>query len=106
MEQAHSQFMELVEWDWCELPNGNHLHGIRRFSGEDDLVPVGGAGVTACGRSGRLSIPGLFARMDAQRCMACCTALGYPRGVGSPKNGGDEIRALIEARLRKLERAG
>lgn len=93
-----SDFLELVEWDWCQLPRGGMLHAMRSFDGDDDWVPVGGPGVTACGIRGRLGIPGLFSRLGATRCYRCCSALGYPFGAGSPKND-DACRLLVEARI-------
>lgn len=41
----------------------------------------------ACGRVAKqLHIPGMGTRMSMERCRGCCRALGYPWGVGSPKN--------------------
>jgi hypothetical protein len=97
MTRADSEFLDLCELDWAQTPTGTILHAVASFDGDDDLVPVGGLGVTVCGRRGRLSIPGMFMRMHAPRCRACCRALGYPDGVGSPKNN-ENCRALAEAR--------
>lgn len=53
-------------------------------SQDDYDTPVDGR--TLCGRSCRLTIPGVFSRMGAPRCPACCAAAGLPPGAGSPKN--------------------
>jgi hypothetical protein len=52
----------------------------------DGLCPVGIEGITACGLSGRLGMPGLFSRMDAPRCKRCCKKVGIPYGNGAPFN--------------------
>jgi len=31
-------------------------------------------------------MPGIFSRMGAPRCKACCRALGLPEGDGAPYN--------------------
>ena len=80
------EFMGLVDYDWCVLPSYGMLHYPRSFEGDDEYVPVGGPGVTLCGRSGRLSIPGFLGRMSCPRCSRCCKAKGLPLGIGSPKN--------------------
>lgn len=50
---------------------------------------------TTCGRvMTNLTVPGIFTRQLARRCAACCRALGYPKGIGSPKND-DACRALL-----------
>jgi hypothetical protein len=92
----------IAEWDWVWVGSGERLHALADV---DDDVAVendwGGPGVTACGRHGWLSIPGLFSRMGTDRCSNCCKAAGMPLGVGSPKND-DECRPLVERRLREL----
>ena len=54
----------------------------------DDGTPemIRGDGVTVCGKRGFLHMPGIFSRMGAPRCPACCKALGIPKGDGAPKN--------------------
>lgn len=47
-----------------------------------------------CGVGFRQTIPGLFSRMGARRCPDCCDRLGYPHGVGSPKND-PECRRIL-----------
>lgn len=102
MNRAESEFLDIVEWDWAQFPTGSILHAADTFDGDDGLIPVGGQGVSVCGRSGRLGIPGIFSRMGAPRCKRCCTVLGWPSGVGSPKNV-EELRPLAEARLSRWQ---
>ena len=52
----------------------------------DGYIPIGIQGETACGRSGRLSMPGVFSRMGAPRCKRCCRKTGVPPGNGAPFN--------------------
>ncbi len=91
----------LAEWDWVTdyrgRPSRERLHNL---ASADDPAEwednAGGAGVTSCGkRSDWWSIPGLFSRMSVKRCKACCDALGYPHGKGSPKNDAECRRILL-----------
>jgi hypothetical protein len=52
----------------------------------DFLVPIGIQGTTACGRTSRLGMPGLFSRMGEKRCIRCCRLVGIPPGKGAPFN--------------------
>lgn len=100
MLEALQDLREVAEWDWVQIDSAGAtiLHAPAIIVGPDDLVPVGGPGWTVCGRSGRLGIPGFGSRMAAPRCKQCCRRLGWPHGVGSPKNDA-ELRPLVEARL-------
>jgi hypothetical protein len=40
----------------------------------------------ACQLNRRWDMPGMFSRLGASRCTACCTALGIPAGNGTPAN--------------------
>jgi hypothetical protein len=40
----------------------------------------------ACTLRRRWSMPGMFSRVSAPRCAACCRALGIPAGNGTPAN--------------------
>lgn len=96
------ELVELAEWDWVVTSNGSRLHHLERF---DDTVRSaidwGGPGTISCGRwSDWLGIAGAFTRMGAKRCDRCCDRVGFPRGVGSPKND-RTLRPLVEARLAK-----
>lgn len=91
----------LAEWDWVVIGGWDRLHHAARF---DD--PDGDAydehGRTSCGREGWLSIPGMFARLGGTaRCAHCCRIVGFPQGIGSPKNDA-ALRPLVEQRIRKL----
>jgi hypothetical protein len=50
-----------------------------------------GTGVTACGLMDSLHMPGIFSRMGAVRCPACCRAAGVPSGHGNPFNEGIDV---------------
>lgn len=90
----------MAEWNWLLLGEGGVLHHAAWWT--PDHEEVQGRGVTECGRKGWLHIPGLFTRMGADRCQPCCDQLGFPRGVGSPRND-DACRPFVE---RILERGG
>lgn len=94
----------LLEWDWLYTQHANRLHHVPLTDEQaeelgDNSQLEETAVVASCGR--RLywpSIPGLFSRMGMARCSRCCDRLGYPRGVGSPKND-TALHPLIKARL-------
>jgi integrase len=104
---AVSEWREIVEWDWALLGRfGVQLHAVRSL--DDDIATEeqwGGDGTTECGKHGHLSIPGLFDRMGAQRCVRCCVVTGMPFGKQSPKNV-EECRPVVEARLTALGEKG
>lgn len=89
----------LNDLDWVISPHGARLHHVALTPErdaqltEDGLLPDGA--VAACGwRLTSVAIPGVFSRLHVRRCAPCCDALGYPRGVGSPKND-PACRALL-----------
>jgi hypothetical protein len=87
------------EWDWWETPSGNVLHSASMaYDPHPPYCGVGGNGITACGRTAELWIPGIASRLALHRCTRCHRALGYPEGWGSPKNS-EECRPLVEKRL-------
>jgi hypothetical protein len=104
--QAHDEdvrdLLALAEWDWVVGGTGRSkfLHHLASFddpkqAGDD----WGGPGVASCGyRNDWFCIPGIFTRMGAERCPRCCKAVGFPVGVGSPKND-EALRPLVEARI-------
>lgn len=101
------QFREIGEWDWYSPFRGfgrgrGQLHLIVSADwGQSEHDWFVEQGTTACGRTTGASIAGMFSRMGATRCPKCCTAVGYPRGVGSPKND-EAVRPLTEQRLAYL----
>lgn len=97
--EREREFFEIGEWDWwyTGTPNCTVLHSATVTY--DPIYDVGGDGVTACGRKLRLWIPGIFSRMGLRRCTRCCDRLGFPQGIGSPKND-KKCRPLVERRLR------
>jgi hypothetical protein len=97
-----AEVREIGEWDWWDTRRGDCLHAAEVVY--DPIYDVAGNGVTACGRKTWLGIPGLFTRMGLPRCSRCCKRLGYPQGIGSPKNS-TECRPLVEARLAAVRRS-
>lgn len=94
----------LMEWDWCYGQTSTVLHHVKLLRDEHaeewaDTSQLVSATATCGRRLYWLSVPGLLSRMGAKRCARCCDRLGYPRGVGSPKND-DDCRPLVEARLK------
>lgn len=86
----------MAERDWWYARPYNVLHAAEVEY--DPLQDTAGDGTTACGWKAHLAIPGIFSRMGLRRCAKCCRRLGYPQGVGSPKN--DALcRPLVEHRL-------
>lgn len=98
---AHAAW-ELGEWDWWYAAPYNVLHAAEVEYDTD--LEVSGSGVSACGWKAHFAIPGMFSRMGLRRCSKCCDKLGYPRGVGSPKND-PKCRKLVEARLLQRKNA-
>ena len=93
----------LLEWDWLVSRGGKLLHhaDLSPDAAEEmeEMAALVGDIRLTCGRRVSVAmIPGIFARMGARRCRRCCAALGYPEGVGSPKND-DACRPLVETRL-------
>lgn len=98
-----SPWREIAEWDWVLLGyHGETLHAIGSLTNGDTADDDWhGDGDTACGRFGRMVIPGLFSRMGASRCKRCCKVTGMPQGAQSPKNI-DECRPIVERRIAAL----
>jgi hypothetical protein len=71
---------------WVQFLGGARLHRLSRAAWDAPDEMVAGHGLAVCGRRGRMSMPGIFSRMDAQRCPACCRALCIPNGNGAPFN--------------------
>lgn len=97
---SRPEWLEITEWDWTLLGvRGQVLHAVGSLTNaataDDDWH---GDGTTACGRDGRMLIPGIFTRMSAKRCARCCEILRMPYGIGSPKND-KGCRPIVEGRL-------
>ena len=80
--------MSSDDWrrDWLYFANGERLHRVVAITWREDCGLTSGPGETLCGRSGRLSIPGIMSRMGMPRCVRCCKLTGIPRGDGAPFN--------------------
>ena len=75
---------------WLVLPSWNRLHRVAAIEWCDAEWHGHGTGTTLCGRTGSLSMPGIFSRMGLPRCAHCCRIAGIPRGDGAPSNSGIE----------------
>jgi hypothetical protein len=98
-EELHA-LLRYAEWDWVVTGRWDKLHHLAAFDDPEQAgKDWGGPARLSCGRHSKfVCIPGVGTRMDAPRCQQCCRKLGYPDGIGSPKND-DRCRPLIEARL-------
>jgi hypothetical protein len=77
--------------DWLLAATGDELH-FAALSDVDAVRVVNDAGMhqetgLVCGEvTAGVYLPGWLSRMGAPRCAGCCEALGYPAGVGAPRN--------------------
>jgi hypothetical protein len=89
----------LVAYDWLVSRAWNRLHFAELTTDQlaamyDDRCLWTNIRL-ACGRTAAyISIPGVFTRLGAPRCLGCCRALNYSPGNGSPKND-PACRALL-----------
>ena len=98
-----AQFRDIARMDWLYAPTKyDKLHcpvgeyGMPDWHAEDVTF--------ACGRTVKAAyIPGIFSRMGLPRCNRCCDAVGFPRGVGSPKND-DVCRELLGLPVEREEK--
>lgn len=95
----HDVTKERPEWVYSSSGTTNVLHRVRRRSSICasatsrawwkrwfiDTLPNPVLEM-ACGRMLRVSAPGIFSRMGAPRCRACCRALRITAGDGCPIN--------------------
>ncbi|MFC0626153.1 hypothetical protein [Kribbella deserti] len=92
--------LPIADYDWVHLVKGNLLHHPKLTPEQHQECEESGGiynePVTLdCGiEVTTIMIPGMFTRMGAQRCPACCAATGLPPGKGSPKND-DECRKVL-----------
>lgn len=85
---------ELTRLNWIVMADdAKYLHGLAPDTADETLIEMveDGAAVarSACDRTSHCWVPGVLDRLGmtgAERCPACCDALGLPHGVGSPKN--------------------
>lgn len=71
---------------WLVLPAWGVLHRVSAIEWSADHDETQGQGVTCCGRSGVLAMPGVFSRIGLPRCKRCCKVAGVPEGNGAPFN--------------------
>lgn len=64
------------------------LHRIAAIEWDPDYQDqmIRGLGITLCGLSGRLHMPGIFSRMGRKCCSKCCRLMSIPEGYGAPFN--------------------
>lgn len=101
-----SRFREILEWDWAYTEACSYdgrLHHVATLESPDAEIAKEwrSRGTSTCGLWNTWLIPGLISRMSRPRCSKCCDKLGWPRGVGSPKND-EALSPLVDARLRAL----
>ena len=93
-----------AEYDWVVPASGRGVlhHAQDAEADADDWVLYDV--LTSCGRPMEGAyIPGMLTRMGAKRCSQCCDRLGYPRGIGSPKND-EACRELLRKRIEEIKR--
>lgn len=102
MTHVPGEVRAACERDWHIRATKNYLlrlHSVRLYS----YVTPEGKGESCCdgGNADNWRLPNVTERLLAKRCETCCSALGYPKGVGSPKNS-SLCRPLVLARLKAL----
>lgn len=70
---------------WLVNSQWQLLHRVSSIQWNDGDM-TSGQGVTVCGSSWRLTMPGLFSRTGLKRCPKCCRLLSIPQGGGAPFN--------------------
>ena len=93
-----SDLQWLAEWDWLIGPGATVLHHPAAGEWDNDEWVAESIAYTCGVVASWARIPGISERLGRKRCARCCDRLGYPRGVGSPKND-DACRPLVEERL-------
>lgn len=74
---------------WLVFPRTwDCLHRVADIEWDEREDMIGGEGTTLCGRTGHLTMPGLFSRLGLPRCAHCCRLAGVPCGFGAPVNQG------------------
>lgn len=94
-----ASFRSLIRFDWLVTKSWNRLHfadlSDAQVAEMEENCLLYGSVTLSCGRTAAMvSIPGIFTRMGAPRCIRCCQVRGYPLGNGSPKND-DACRVLL-----------
>lgn len=107
----HELFLQLIEYarfNWLISGSGNRLHCGKIMT--PDIAEWRFRDVTfECGRTAKEAfIPGVFSRMELERCDGCCAKAKMPRGTGSPKNDKTcrMVLGLTTAHTSPVTRAG
>lgn len=89
---------DMSHWRWMTVGGGATLHRIRCFRRQEEIQFVGLENIrTVCGlSSNRVTMPGVFSRLQAPRCKTCCKRLGITYGEGCPYNEGIEEPECVE----------
>lgn len=94
-------FADVAKWKWrwmqTRYPDQSHtLHRIASGEPEEDEFVGVRNGSTVCGLAGTFQMPGMFSRMGAPRCVACCDVLGIEPGDGAPFNSGQHGKEILD----------
>lgn len=95
---TRTQIRTILEWDWAYTDGGHKLHHVAEIVGPLPHGWVGVEGRTTCGMNASLYVPGMYSRIETERCRTCCKRLNIPSGVGSPKNT-PALREWARARI-------
>lgn len=87
----------LNHFSWVVTNRGKLLHCVPDVVAADGrwhdsfLDDPGMEATGLCGRRAKYYAPGIFTRMEADRCPACCESLSIPSGRGTPLNEGISV---------------
>ena len=85
---------EAADADAAECPSGRPCNVLHYVPGENehtwdgwwDVGPWPKDRTGVCGETFPATLPGMFSRMGAPRCVRCCDVLGITHGKGAPVN--------------------
>lgn len=81
-----ADLQELARLNWVAAGRTDLLHAVVSATYDDGDWQIRDV-ILACGlQRPWVVIPGVCSRLELSRCKKCCKALGYPRGIGSPRN--------------------
>jgi hypothetical protein len=86
-ENGHSWWLVSGKERRLHAIRGHELTAEQMRTAIDECRPIPARAV--CGLRRRWRMPGLFSRLGRRRCVACCRALVFPPGCGTPANEQD-----------------